>query len=369
MTKVSVLVSCRRWGRVPGALFLAYVVTLIAVSAVCPGLDAAVNHSPLGYVLIWVPFAICVAALLVMAFRYVSLVGSAERLLDVSCDPAALAARGDELGLADPVPKRGYTRIEAVLVQRWAVALVEVDRAADAAAARRRLEESLARRRRTGRSPYGASLCMLLADVSARLGDGEAAAAYAELFRDALAHSEPGRAWRALETVGTVSIDTALALFAPGRASGGPGFSEREVRDLEARGTMGRRLASEARLALAREASLAGDREAELLLLAGASMAAPSVRAGALAAEALRRLSSGEAPSGTGLYASLVQDPAVDPHPAALDADAAEALAGHPRGLRHVLATFGKVFLVVILALVAATIVLNVLVALGVVRW
>ena len=50
-------------------------------------------------------------------------------------------------------------------------------------------------------------------------------------------------------------------------------------------------------------------------------------------------------------------------------ADAAEALAGHPRGLRHVLATFGKVFLVVILALVAATIVLNVLVALGVVRW
>ena len=92
MTKVSVLVSCRRWGRVPGALFLAYVVTLIAVSAVCPGLDAAVNHSPLGYVLIWVPFAICVAALLVMAFRYVSLVGSAERLLDVSCDPAALAA-------------------------------------------------------------------------------------------------------------------------------------------------------------------------------------------------------------------------------------------------------------------------------------
>ena len=133
MTKVSVLVSCRRWGRVPGALFLAYVVTLIAVSAVCPGLDAAVNHSPLGYVLIWVPFAICVAALLVMAFRYVSLVGSAERLLDVSCDPAALAARGDELGLADPVPKRGYTRIEAVLVQRWAVALVEVGRLADAA--------------------------------------------------------------------------------------------------------------------------------------------------------------------------------------------------------------------------------------------
>ena len=52
-----------------------------------------------------------------------------------------------------------------------------------------------------------------------------------------------------------------------------------------------------------------------------------------------------------------------------LGADAAEALAGHPRGLRHVLATFGKVFLVVILALVAATIVLNVLVALGVVRW
>ena len=175
VAKPSVFVSYRQRGRVPGVLFLAYVVTLIAVSVVCPGLDAAVNHSPLGYVLIWVPFAICVAALLVMAFRYVSLVGSAERLLDVSCDPAALAARGDELGLADPVPKRGYTRIEAVLVQRWAVALVEVGRAADAAAARRRLEESLARRRRTGRSPYGASLRMLLADVSARLGDGEAA--------------------------------------------------------------------------------------------------------------------------------------------------------------------------------------------------
>lgn len=368
MTKVSMLVSCRRWGRVPGALFLAYVVILIAVSAVCPGLDAAVNHSPLGYALIWVPFALCVAALLVMASRYVSLVGSAERLLDASCDPAALAARGDELGLADPVPQRGCTRIEAVLVQRWAVALVEVDRVADAAAARRRLEESLARRRRTGRSLYGASLCMLLADVSARFGDGEAAAAYAELFRDALARSEPGRTWRALGTVGTVSIDTAFALFAPGHASGGPGFSERDVRDLEVRGTMGRRLASEARLALAREASLAGDRDAELLLLAGASMAAPSVRAGALAAEALRRLSSGEAPSGTGLYASLVQAPAVDPHPAVLDADAA-VLAGRPRGLRRALAAVGKAFLVVILALLVGAIVLNVLVALEVIRW
>lgn len=368
MTKVSMLVSCRRWGRVPGALFLAYVVILIAVSAVCPGLDAAVNHSPLGYVLIWVPFALCVAALLVMASRYVSLVGSAERLLDASCDPAALAARGDELGLADPVPQRGCTRIEAVLVQRWAVALVEVDRVADAAAARRRLEESLARRRRTGRSLYGASLCMLLADVSARLGDGEAAAAYAELFRDALARSEPGRTWRALGTVGTVSIDTAFALFAPGHASGGPGFSERDVRDLEVRGTMGRRLASEARLALAREASLAGDRDAELLLLAGASMAAPSVRAGALVAGALRRFSSGEAPSGAGLYASLVQAPAVDPHPAALDADAA-VLAGRPRGLRRALAAVGKAFLVVILALLVGAIVLNVLVALEVIRW
>lgn len=125
------------------------------------------------------------------------------------------------------MPRCGYTRVEAVLMQRWAVALVEVGRLADAAVARRRLGESLAGRRRPGRSPYGASLCMLLADVSARLGDGEAAVAYAALFSDALARFVPGRAWRTLE----------------------------------------------------------GDREEGLLLLAGTSMAAPSVRAGAIAAE------------------------------------------------------------------------------------
>lgn len=208
-------------------LFLAYIGDLVAANAVCPELDKAVNRSPLGAVLIWVPFALCAAASLVMAFRYVIRIGSAERLLDASCDPTALAARGDELGLGIRMPRCGYTRVEAVLMQRWAVALVEVGRLADAAVARRRLGESLAGRRRPGRSPYGASLCMLLADVSARLGDGEAAVAYAALFSDALTRFVPGRARRTLE----------------------------------------------------------GDREEGLLLLAGTSMAAPSVRAGAIAAE------------------------------------------------------------------------------------
>ena len=71
-------------------------------------------------------------------------------------------------------------------MQRWAVALVEVGRLADAAVARRRLGESLAGRRRPGRSPYGASLCMLLADVSARLGMLAAAADEAGAAYDAL---------------------------------------------------------------------------------------------------------------------------------------------------------------------------------------
>lgn len=175
VAKPSVFVSYRQRGRVPGVLFLAYIGDLVAANAVCPELDEAVNRSPLGAVLIWVPFALCAAASLVMAFRYVIRIGSAERLLDAPCDPTALAARGDELGLGIRMPRCGYTRVEAVLMQRWAVALVEVGRLADAAVARRRLGESLAGRRRPGRSPYGASLCMLLADVSARLGDGEAA--------------------------------------------------------------------------------------------------------------------------------------------------------------------------------------------------
>lgn len=369
MTKANMFASYRRRGRAPGVLFLAYVAALVVASATHPELNAAINCSPLGYALIWGPFALCMAALLVMASRYASRIGSAERLLDASCDPAALAARGDELGLAARVPRQGYTRLEAVLVQRWTVALIEVGRVADAAATRRRLEESLARRRHPDRFLYGAALCMLLTDVSVRLGDGEAAAAYAALFRDALARSAPGRARHALDAVGPVVVGTALTLFSPGRVPGGPEFSEGDVRDLEARGTIGRRLASEARLALASEASFAGDREAELLLLAGASIAGPSVRAGALAAEGLRRLSSGEASPGAGIYASLVQAPAVDPHPAVLGADAAAVLAGRPWGPRRVLAAVGKAFLVVILVLSAATLVLNVLVALGVVRW
>lgn len=172
VAKPSVFVSYRQRGRVPGVLFLAYIGDLVAANAVCPELDEAVNRSPLGAVLIWVPFALCAAASLVMAFRYVIRIGSAERLLDAPCDPTALAARGDELGLGIRMPRCGYTRVEAVLMQRWAVALVEVGRLADAAVARRRLGESLAGRRRPGRSPYGASLCMLLADVSARLDAG-----------------------------------------------------------------------------------------------------------------------------------------------------------------------------------------------------
>lgn len=368
MMKAGMIASSRRL-RVPGLLFLAYVVALVAASAVSPELDAAVNRSPYGSVLILVPCALCLVAFLVMASRYLSRVRSAERLLDASCDPAALAAQGDELGLADRVPRRGYTSIEAVLVQKWCVALTEVGRTDDAAAARRRLEESLVGRRRPDRSLYGASLCMLLADVSARLGDEGAATSYAALSRDALARSAPGRARRALEAAGPVLVGTALSLFAPGRASGSPGFSEGDVRNLEARGDLGRRLASEARLALAREASLAGDREAELLLLAGASSAGPSLRAGALAADGLRRLSAGEASAAAGLCASLVQTPAVDPHPAVLGADAATVLAGRPWGPRQALASFGKALLVVALALVVATVALNVLVALGIVKW
>ena len=144
VAKPSVFVSYRQRGRVPGVLFLAYIGDLVAANAVCPELDEAVNRSPLGAVLIWVPFALCAAASLVMAFRYVIRIGSAERLLDASCDPTALAARGDELGLGIRMPRCGYTRVEAVLMQRWAVALVEVGRLADAAVARRRLGESLA---------------------------------------------------------------------------------------------------------------------------------------------------------------------------------------------------------------------------------
>ncbi len=151
--------------------------------------------------------------------------------------------------------------------------------------------------------------------------------------------------------------------------SGRLGFSEGDVRGLEARGVLGRRLASEARLALARQASLGGDREAELPLVAGASIAAPSVRAGAIAAGILRRLSSGESATSAGACGPLVRDPAIDGHPAVLGADAAAALAGRPMGPGRVLAAFGKAFLVVILALVVAAIALNVLVALGVIGW
>ena len=366
MGDLSVFRHFRRRVRLSVVLLALAVAALFAIEALFGPWDRA-SMAPVTLV-----FGIWVAAVIVLDFRFWRSAESAERLLDVGCSSEALVARGDGMHLLGDMPRDGLTRGEVVLLHRYALALADVGRFTDAALARRRMEEALTRMRHPERNLGGAVVCMLLADVSARLGDVTAARIYADAFRRGCSSVSQGHGAheRDVADVGAVVLGTAFVLYVPGTSSDpvSPGFSDRDVSALEARGLVGRRLAAEARLALACGACVRRDRDEAARLLGAASSAGDGLRVGRVAGELLAELlRDGPGPAvRTGV---LARPAPVDPHPAALGADAAEALAGRACGPRHVLATFGRAFLVVVLALVAATIVLNVLVALGVVRW
>ncbi|MGI6217612.1 MAG: hypothetical protein ACOYIK_08380 [Coriobacteriales bacterium] len=257
---------------------------------------------------------------------HLHVIGSAEVLLDHSCDPAAFVQRCDKMGLLGPLPRRGLYRQEAVLLHRYGIALIEVGRTRDAAQIRRYIEEALTRgrryysdpshsaRRRANALAYCVAMDMCLADLCARLGDAEAAMAYEGQFKDELWHlpqsAFKSAANRDLELGGRVTISSSIALFLPVGAS--PAFSEGEVTVLESN-TNRRRLAAEARMALAEEAWYRGESDRERSLLEQVAAAAPRMRVGRVAAFKLAFRSDTGTPVG---YETLRLSEPVDPHPA-----------------------------------------------------
>lgn len=252
-------------------------------------------------------------ALLAPTLVQLRVVASAERLLDERCDPASLVRRGDAMGLSAPIPRNGLYRTEAVLLHRYGIALADVGRPADAAVVRRRIEDGLGMRRRPARSMDCAVMAMLLADLCARLGDAGAAQGYAAQFLEGLEHvprSARGGIDRNLEAVGGVTVRSSAALFLPAHVAPAP-LAEGDVAALGGSGA-GRRLATEARMALAKAAAARGERDREVRLLEQVAAAAPGMRVGELAARRLGRPADGGA--GAAEYGSLRLDAAVDAH-------------------------------------------------------
>lgn len=255
-------------------------------------------------------------ALLAPTLVQLRVVASAERLLDERCDPASLVRRGDAMGLSAPIPRNGLYRTEAVLLHRYGIALADVGRPADAAVVRRRIEDGLGMRRRPARSMDCAVMAMLLADLCARLGDAGAAQGYAAQFLEGLEHvprSARGGIDGGLGAVGGVTVRSSAALYLSLSAHDDAlaSFGEADVARLEGTG-VGRRLAAEARMALAKAAAARGERGRERMLLEQVAAAAPGMRVGKLAARRLGRPADGGA--GAAEYGSLRLDAAVDAH-------------------------------------------------------
>lgn len=313
MGDLSVFRHFRRRVRLSVVLLALAVAALFAIEALFEPWDRT-SMAPVA-----LAFGIWVAAVIVLNFRFWRSAESAERLLDVGCSSEALVARGDGMRLLGDMPRDGLTRGEVVLLHRYALALADVGRSADAALARRRMEEALTRMRHPERNLDGATACMLLADVSARLGDVTAARIYAGAFRRGCSSVPQGHGAheRDIADVGAVVLGTVFVLYVPGTSSeaASPGFSDGDVSALEARGLVGRRLAAEARLALACGACGRCDHDEAARLLGAASSAGDGLRVGRVAAELLSGLSCG----GQGPVARagvLARSAPVDPHPA-----------------------------------------------------
>lgn len=271
--------------------------------------------------------AVTALALLAPTLVQLRVVASVERLLDERCDPASLVRRGDAMGLSGRIPRNGLYRTEAVLLHRYGVALVDEGRSQDAAVVRRRIEDGLAMRQHPARNMDCAVMAMLLADLCARLGDAGAARGYASQFLEGLEHvprSARGGIDRDLEAVGGVTVRSSMALFLPAPAHGAPvSLTEGDVTALEGPG-VGRRLAAEARTALAKAAAAQGEQDREGRLLEQVVDAAPRMRVGRLAASRLGHLADGAADVAE--YGSLRLAPAVDAH-----APVAKGYGGGPR--------------------------------------
>lgn len=313
MGDLSVFRHFRRRVRLSVLLLALAVAALFAIEA----LFEPWNRTSMAPVIL--AFGIWVAAVIVLNFRFWRSAESAERLLDVGCNSEALVARGDGMRLLGDMPRDGLTRGEVVLLHRYALALVDVGRSADAALARRRMEEALTRMRHPERNLDGTIVCMLLADVSARLGDVTAAHIYADAFRRGCSSAPQGHGAheRDIADVGAVVLGTVFVLYVPGISSEtvSPGFSDGDVSALEARGLVGRRLAAEARLALACGACERCDHDEAARLLGAASSAGDGLRVGRVAAELLSGLScGGQGPADRA--GVLARSAPVDPHPA-----------------------------------------------------
>lgn len=301
MTRTSEL-SWYRVARV--ACVVAAVAADVAIVASAPSAGAGPSLAVL---------AATALALLAPTLVQLRVVASAERLLDERCDPASLVRRGDAMGLSAPIPRNGLYRTEAVLLHRYGIALADVGRPADAAVVRRRIEDGLGMRRRPARSMDCAVMAMLLADLCARLGDAGAAQGYAAQFLEGLEHvprSARGGIDGGLEAVGGVTVRSSAALFLPAHVAPAP-LAEGDVAALGGSGA-GRRLAAEARMALAKAAAARGERDREVRLLEQVAAAAPGMRVGELAARRLGRPADGGA--GAAEYGSLCLDAAVDAH-------------------------------------------------------
>lgn len=315
MGDLSVFRHFRRRVRLSVALLALAVAALFVIEALFEPWDRT-SMAPVALV-----FGVWVAAVIVLDFRFWRSVESAERLLDVGCSSEALVARGDGMHLLGDMPRDGLTRGEVVLLHRYALALADVGRSADAALARRRMEEALTRMRHPERNLDGATACMLLADVSARLGDVTAARIYAGAFRRGCSYAPQGHGAheRDIADVGAVVLGTVFVLYVPGTSSdtASPDFSDGDVSALEARGLVGRRLAAEARLALACGACERCDHDEAARLLGAASSAGDGLRVGRVAAELLSGLlRGGQGPAARA--GVLARSAPVDPHPAVL---------------------------------------------------
>lgn len=313
MGDLSVFRHFRRRVRLSVVLLALAVAALFAIEALFEPWDRT-SMAPVALV-----FGVWVAAVIVLDFRFWRSAESAERLLDVGCSSEALVARGDGMHLLGDMPRDGLTRGEVVLLHRYALALADVGRSADAALARRRMEEALTRMRHPERNLDGATACMLLADVSARLGDVTAARIYADAFRRGCSSVPQGHGAheRDIANVGVIVLGTVFVLYVPGTSSeaASPGFSDGDVSALEARGLVGRRLAAEARLALACGACGRCDHDEAARLLGAASSAGDGLRVGRVAAELLSGLlRGGQGPAARA--GVLARSAPVDPHPA-----------------------------------------------------
>lgn len=315
MTRMSEL---GRYRVVRVACVVAAAVVDVAIVASAPSAGAGPSLAVL---------AVTALALLAPTLAQLRAVASAERLLDERCDPASLVRRGDAMGLSGRIPRNGLYRAEAVLLHRYGVALVEEGRLRDAAVVRRRIEDGLAMRRHPARNMDCAVMSMLLADLCARLGDAGAARGYAAQFLEGLARvprSARGGVDGDLEAVGGVAVRSSMALFLPAPARGASAsLTEGDVAALEGPG-VGRRLAAEARTALAKAAAARGERDREGRLLEQVVDAAPRMRVGRLAASRLGHLADGAADVAE--YGSLRLAPAVDAH-----APVAKGYGGGPR--------------------------------------